>query len=181
MGRLDDQLNPQNLHYKELVRQMFLSSGMVFTEEELAKIEYADFGLGNIENEGLNLFVYENNERYCAKELVLLPFQTCPEHRHPPRGNMEGKKETFRCRKGLVYLYVESCISDKNHSCKIPKGQENYYTAQHEVVLHPGEQYTIEPDHRHWFQAGKEGAVISEFSSSSDDASDIFTDPRIKR
>lgn len=33
----------------------------------------------------------------------------------------------------------------------------------------------------HWFQAGDEGAVVSEFSSTSRDEFDIFTDPRIKR
>ena len=30
-------------------------------------------------------------------------------------------------------------------------------------------------------QAGPQGAVVSEFSSTSDDESDIFTDPHIKR
>jgi D-lyxose ketol-isomerase len=33
----------------------------------------------------------------------------------------------------------------------------------------------------HWFQAGPEGAVVSEFSSASDDESDIFTNPNILR
>lgn len=37
------------------------------------------------------------------------------------------------------------------------------------------------PNTRHWFQAGDEGAVISEFSTKSYDEYDIFTDPRIKR
>src|SRR6185437_11532858 len=46
-------------------------------------------------------------ERCCAKELVLFPGQTCPEHRHPPLGpDKPGKEETFRCRWGTVYLYV---------------------------------------------------------------------------
>ena len=62
-----------------------------------------------------------------------------------------------------------------------PAGDEAYYTVFHEIVLNPGEQYTIAPDTLHWFQAGPEGAVVSEFSSNSDDESDIFTDPRIKR
>lgn len=45
----------------------------------------------------------------------------------------------------------------------------------------PGEQYTIAPDTRHWFQAGEQGAVVSEFSSESRDELDIFTDPRVNR
>lgn len=117
------------MDYKKRVQQMFLDSGVVLKETELERIEYTDFGLGAIETEGLNLFVYENNERYCGKELVLLPYQTCPEHRHPPRDENEGKKETFRCRKGLVYLYVEG-KETKKLSCIIPKGQERYYTAK---------------------------------------------------
>ena len=42
-------------------------------------------------------------------------------------------------------------------------------------------QYTLPPDTLHWFQAGPEGTVVSEFSTHSDDASDIFTDPDIHR
>lgn len=168
------------MDYKKRVQQMFLDSGVVLKETELERIEYTDFGLGAIETEGLNLFVYENNERYCGKELVLLPYQTCPEHRHPPRDENEGKKETFRCRKGLVYLYVEG-KETKKLSCIIPKGQERYYTAKKEIILHAGDQYTIEPNIKHWFQAGATGAVIIEFSSSSDDPSDSFTNPAIYR
>ncbi|MGG5318034.1 D-lyxose/D-mannose family sugar isomerase [Enterococcus sp. AZ072] len=166
--------------YQEEVKQRFLDSGIVFTEKELASIDYADFGLKRLESEGLNLIVYENNDRYCAKEMVLLPGQTCPEHRHPPRNGEAGKRETFRCRKGNVYLYVEGEATDTIHS-KIPTDQEAYYTVMHEVELKAGEQYTIEPDIKHWFQAGNEGAIISEFSSPSDDASDIFTNPNIQR
>lgn len=168
------------MDYHKRIVKMFQDSGIAFTKEEIAGIDYADFGLDRIEIEGLNLIVYENNDRYCAKEMVLLPGQTCPEHLHPPRNGEEGKRETFRCRKGTVYLYVEGEKTPSVHST-LPKGQEKYYTVMHEVVLHAGEQYTIEPNTKHWFQAGSEGAVISEFSSPSDDASDIFTNPEIQR
>jgi D-lyxose ketol-isomerase len=33
----------------------------------------------------------------------------------------------------------------------------------------------------HWFQGGKNGAVVSEFSSTSTDEKDFFTDPEIQR
>ena len=42
-------------------------------------------------------------------------------------------------------------------------------------------QGMMEPNTKHWFQAGEEGAVISEFSTPSFDEYDIFTDPRIDR
>ncbi len=55
------------------------------------------------------------------------------------------------------------------------------YTVWHEVVPSPGEQYTIPPNTLHWFQAGDEGAIVSEFSTTSRDEKDIFTDPAIRR
>jgi D-lyxose ketol-isomerase len=34
---------------------------------------------------------------------------------------------------------------------------------------------------KHWFQAGPDGAVISEFSTTSRDHADIFTDAAVQR
>ncbi len=150
------------------------------TQDEAAQIEIADFGLNELERTGLQLITYVNNSRYCAKELVLYPGQTCPEHKHPPVGGEKGKMETFRCRWGVVWLYVEGEPST-DIQAKIPRGSEMYYTVFHQIELNPGEQYTISPNTLHWFQAGDEGAVVSEFSSTSRDEFDIFTDPRIIR
>lgn len=138
---------------------MLERAGLAITPAELARIEVADFGLGELERTGLQLLTYVNTDRYCAKELVLYPRQTCPEHRHPPFDGTPGKEETFRCRRGSVELWV---------------GGEP-------VVLRPGEQFTIPPDTLHWFQAGEDGAVVSEFSSTSRDDLDVFTDARIVR
>ncbi len=55
------------------------------TPQERAGMEVAEFGLGDVERLGLEIIVYENNDRYCAKELVMFPWQICPEHRHPGR------------------------------------------------------------------------------------------------
>ena len=118
--------------------------------------------------------------RSCAKELVLTPGQTCPEHKHPAVKNDPGKEETFRCRRGRCFLYVEGEPSP-NPTCRPPEGSENFYTVKHEIVLDPGDQYTLGPNTLHWFQAGTDGAVVSEFSTRSTDENDIFTDPRINR
>ena len=155
-------------------------SGIVPTAREKETIEVPDLGLGDLERTGLQIVVYENNDRYCAKELVLFPHQTCPEHRHPPFGDNPGKRETFRVRRGSVYLCVEG-EPTQNRKARVPEGDEEWYTAFHEIVLNQGEQYTLEPDTLHWFQAGGEGAVVSEFSSTSSDETDIFTDRRIHR
>jgi len=124
----------------------FARTGIVLTEKEKQDIEVADFGLGDLGRIGLEVLVYVNTSRVCAKELVLFPGQTCPEHRHPTRGGVPGKEETFR-----------------------------------QIELKAGDQYTLAPDTLHWFRAGGEGAVVSEFSSTSTDEQDQFSDPRIGR
>ena len=135
------------------------AAGIVLTPEERKQIEVADFGLGDLARTGLQLLVYVNTDRYCAKELVLYPGQTCPEHRHPPFDGTPGKEETFRCRRGRVELVV----------------------AGERISLGPGEQHTIPPDTLHRFRAGAEGAVVTEFSSASRDELDVFTDPAVER
>ncbi|MEN6459313.1 MAG: D-lyxose/D-mannose family sugar isomerase [Thermoguttaceae bacterium] len=168
------------VRYQTEAKKVFDRAHIVITPEEAKKIEIADFGLGQFEQTGLVVLVYVNTERCCAKELVLLPKQTCPEHRHPTKGSVLGKEETFRCRWGKVYLYV-SGESTKNPHCNPPAGREKTYTVWHEVVLNPGEQYTLKPDTLHWFQGGPEGAVVSEFSTHSTDEADVFTDEEIQR
>src|SRR3954454_6493307 len=96
------------------------------------QIEYADFGLGEFSSQGLSLLTYVNTDRYCAKELVLLPGQTCPEHRHPPVDGGPGKEETCRCRWGRVRLYVQG-TPWAAPSAAPPSGSEAYYTVRHEV------------------------------------------------
>lgn len=158
----------------------FNKAGIVLTEEEKNSIEVADFGLGELESTGLQLITYVNTSRCCAKELILFPYQSCPEHRHPPIEGEPGKEETFRCRWGKVYLYIEGEPAAKPRA-KAPKGREKTYTVWKEIELRAGEQYTLYPNTKHWFQAASEGAVVSEFSTKSRDEADIFTDKDINR
>jgi D-lyxose ketol-isomerase len=145
---------------RERAARALADAGVVLTPAEVDSIELADFGLGRFEEVGLAILVYVNTERVCAKELVMLPGQLCPEHRHPPVGDDPGKEETFRCRAGEVELHVD--------------GHEP-------VTLRPGDQFTIPPDTLHWFRAGPDGAVVSEFSTRSRDDADVFSDPQIVR
>lgn len=156
------------------------TAGIAVTRAELEKLEVADFGLSKIYEMGLQIITYINTERCCSKELILLPGQICPEHRHPSVGNKPGKEETFRCRKGVVYLYV-SGIRTTTTMAKTPSDKANVFTVFHEITLNPGDQYTLGPDTLHWFQAGNEGAIVSEFSTTSRDEYDIWTDAEIIR
>lgn len=166
--------------YQQKAVSMFEKASIVLTDEEKKQIEIADFGLGKFEETGLAILVYVNTERVCAKELVMLPRQTCPEHRHPTVSGEPGKEETFRVRWGKMYLYIPG---PKNATPKAspPAGHEQAYTVWHEIELNPGEQYTLMPNTLHWFQAGPQGAVVSEFSTRSTDENDIFTDDEISR
>ncbi|HEY8776495.1 MAG TPA: D-lyxose/D-mannose family sugar isomerase [Gaiellaceae bacterium] len=149
-----------NAEARSRAAAMLAEAGILLTPHERENIEIADFGLGRLDEIGLQIVVYVNTDRVCAKELVLFPRQRCPEHRHPPVEDDPGKEETFRVRRGTVHLQVE--------------GAGN-------IVLGPGEQYTIPPNTLHSFEAGDEGAIVSEFSTTNRDALDVFTDPRIVR
>lgn len=166
--------------FQERTAAMLAQANIVITPGEKANIEVAEYGLDDFERQGLELVVYVNTDRYCAKEMTLFPGQTCPEHKHPPVNGKPGKMETFRCRWGRVWLYVQG--EPVSHPrATVPRGSEAYYTVFHEIELIPGQQYTISPNTLHWFQAGPKGAIVSEFSSTSSDETDVFTDPRIKR
>lgn len=160
--------------------EYFGKAGIILTEDEKANIEVADFGLGELASTGLQLVTYVNTDRCCAKELVLFPGQTCPEHKHPALEGEPGKEETFRCRWGTIYLYLEGEPAEQPKA-RPPKAAGGAYTVFREIELTPGRQYTLKPGTLHWFQAGPEGAVISEFSTHSRDEADIFSDRRIER
>lgn len=173
--RLEDVIRAR----KRAVR-LLRKAHIVITPREEESLEVSDFGIGDLDNVGLLVVVYENNARYCAKEIILLPRQICPEHRHPPGREGPGKQETFRCRFGEVYLYVPG-EPKPDRRAKVPEKYRNHLTVAHEVLLKPGDQYTLPPDTLHWFQSGDKGAVLSEFSSTSTDEDDIWTDPRLQR
>ena len=149
-----------NAEARERAAAMLVEAGIVLTPHERERIVVADFGLGRLDEIGLQIVVYVNTDRVCAKELVLFPHQRCPEHRHPPVDGQPGKEETFRVRRGAVHLHVDGAG---------------------DIVLGPGEQYTIPPNTLHSFEAGDEGAIVSEFSTRSSDDRDVFTDPRVVR
>ncbi len=160
--------------------EYYEKAGIVLTNDEKARIEVADFGLGAVEKVGLQILTYINTERVCAKEMVLLPYQACPEHMHIPTAGVAGKEETFRCRYGKVYLYTDGDKQKSPSEIEAPIPPTDV-TVFRETILNAGEQFTIYPETLHWFIAGECGAVISEFSTKSTDETDRFTDPRITR
>jgi D-lyxose ketol-isomerase len=165
---------------KKSALDLLKKANITITMDESEHLEFCDYGLGDFDVIGTEILIYVNTDRVCAKELMMKPWQICPEHLHPQVGDYQGKEETFRCRWGKVYLYVPGEPTGKPRA-RIPEKRRDYFTVWHEIYLKPGEQYTLREKTRHWFQAGPEGAVISEFSTKSYDDKDIFIDPDIKR
>jgi len=67
-------------------------SGLSFTDQELERIEIADFGLSDVNREGAQILTLVQTERLSVKLLILFPQQTEPEHWHPPIGQDPGNE-----------------------------------------------------------------------------------------
>lgn len=156
----------------ELIRK----SGLAMTPEECNQLEVNDFGLGDIRKEGFSFVDILRTKRLRITVLILLPNQSLPQHVHPPYEEEIGKEETIRVLFGQTRVYLGKPGEPENQ-IEIPPGKEKYYTAKHEVVLSPGEQYTIDPSTNHWFQGGAEGAVNICFQNRVDETRNIFFDP----
>jgi D-lyxose ketol-isomerase len=158
---------------------MIKASGINITREEVEKVEVADFGLGRLDIEGAQILTLVSTGRIAVKVVVLFGGQTLPEHWHPPVGDDPGKEETVRVISGLLRFYIPG--GDNMTEGAIPAGKEYAYTARHELIFKPGDQITMEPGSKHWFQAGEKGVVMYSFSTIARDVLDGFTDPAIKR
>jgi D-lyxose ketol-isomerase len=158
---------------------MMRQAGIHLKPEEDIAIEVVDFGLGRLEQEGVQVFTMVQTDRISAKVLALFPNQTEPEHWHPPVGDDPGKEETIRVVAGTVYFYVPG--EDTFSRGFIVAGKECCYTMRRELVMQPGDQITLAPGVKHWFQAREGGAVMYSFSTIARDALDRFTDPDIVR
>lgn len=158
---------------------MLKEAHIALSGEEEKTLAAVDFQTVDFNEIGMVLFTPINTARYCGRYIVFFPGQSCAEHWHPDVDGQPGKEETFRVLWGTVYAYYEG-EPTKNIKAKIPTGKDAYYTCRREVILNPGDQYTLGLHEKHWFQAGPEGAVALEFSSEAKDRFDLNTDPYIK-
>jgi len=159
----------------DLVRE----AGIVLTDAEAQSIEVADFGLGRLEQEGAQILTVVQTERISVKVLVLFAGQTEPEHWHPRVADDPGKEETVRVVSGTLHFFREG--DGMADSGAIPEVKRKVYTCRREVVMRPGDQITLPPGEKHWFQARSEPVVMYSFSTIARDVLDRFTDPAIRR
>ncbi len=168
--------------FKEVCQKsiaMIEKAGLLLTEADKLKMTAADFGLNEIKKEGIQILTLFQTGRIAGKILVLLPFQTEPEHWHPTVGDDPGKEEVIRALGGDLYFYIPG--EDNMKKGFIVDGKEDFYTMRHEVDMKPGDQLELPAGTKHWFQAGAKGAVMYSFSTTVTDLNDQFTDPNIVR
>jgi D-lyxose ketol-isomerase len=159
--------------------EMIRAAGIHITDIEANRIEVVDFGLSRLEYEGVQVLTLVQTDRISVKVLALFPNQTEPEHWHPPVGTDPGKEETVRVISGTLTFYVPGENTFKEGL--LVEGKEHCYTMRHEVIMRPGDQITLAPGVKHWFQASGEGVVMFSFSTIARDAMDQFTDKDIVR
>lgn len=159
--------------------QLIRSSGIKISDKESEELQVADFGLGQFEKEGAQIFTFCNTERVSTKVIVLFPNQTLPEHKHNPVGSDPGKEETLRVISGRLRLYIPGV--DTVNEGFIPTDQEAYYTSRHEIILNEYEQLTLAPGTKHWFQAGDNPVVVYSICTGARDELDTFSNPKVVR
>lgn len=170
--------------YKQAIEDDFMSSAMellrksavVMSDAEMSGFALEDMSLGALQTEGFGFVDILRSEKLRVTVLVLLPWQTLPEHLHPAHGEVDGKEETLRVLYGETRIYVPG--PQNNPEMVIPAGKETYYTSHHEIRLRKGEQYTIPSPDPHWFQAGPDGSVNMTFQNRVDETKNVFTDPK---
>ena len=59
---------------KEKALNMLKDHKIAVTKEEEDKFEVSDFGLSMLDDIGLEIITYVNNDIYCAKELLMFPY-----------------------------------------------------------------------------------------------------------
>lgn len=169
----------QQIAAQKKAAEMIRQAGITISDDEIGSIEVVDFGLSNLDREGVQVLTLVQTQRISIKVLALFPNQTEPEHWHPPVGDDPGKEETIRVIAGTVYFYVPG--EDTFKEGFIVEGKADCYTMRKEVVMKPCDQLTLAPGEKHWFQVREEGAVMYSFSTIARDALDQFSDPAIER
>lgn len=169
----------EQAHTQRRAAEMIRRCGVPVTADELARIDVADFGLSDLQRQGVEILTLFQTDRIAGKILVMFPNQTEPEHWHPPVGSDPGKEETVRMIWGDLRFYIDG--PDTLREGFIVEGKADCYTCRHEIIMAPGQQLTLRPGQKHWFQGGRRGAVLFSFSTCVRDILDGFTDRRIVR
>lgn len=152
-----------------------------FWAVDFGKGEFASFGMGGV-------FWCNEGEGYFGHEIYLLPGQNVPEHRHLPTKDAAGnvikpKIESWQVRYGYVYGFSE--VGEPNldqypeAKAMLAKLQIPYLKCVHvEKWEADGKVHKLAgPETWHFMQAGKDGAIVTEYATFHDNDGLRFTVP----
>ena len=153
-----------------------------FWAVDFGKGDFTSFGMGGV------FWCNEKAEGYFGHEIYLLPGQNIPEHRHLPTTDAAGqpvrcKIESWQVRHGSVYGFSE--VGEPNlekypeAKAMLSKLQIPYLKCVHvEKWVADGKVYKLAgPETWHFMQAGKEGAIVTEYATFHDNPGLRFTVP----
>ena len=103
-------------------RRILQLAGFPVTSEISESLEIADFGLGRVREEGVQIYTIFQTEKIACKLLVLLPAQVEPEHWHPSSTDDPGKEEVLTAFWGDLLVSLPGEINSKASSF-IPEGK----------------------------------------------------------
>jgi len=153
-----------------------------FWAVDFGKGDFTSFGMGGV------FWCNEVAEGYFGHEIYLLPGQNIPEHRHLPTTDKAGNKvrckiESWQVRNGYVYGFSE--VGEPNLDT-FPEAKAMLAKLQipHLKCVHvekweaDGKVYKLAgPETWHFMQAGKDGAIVTEYATFHDNPGLRFTVP----
>ncbi len=167
---------------KEAYLTFLQKHGYIINDNLRKNMWVSDFGLGKFDEIGMAgmFWVDDPKNNYAALEMILLPGQMVPQHRHERTAAAAPKMESWHVRYGTVYAYGEGVATPKP-AVTVPAAEKPHTTVFHETVLRAGDVTGIsKPLELHWMKAGPEGAFMTEYSTYHDGKAVKFTDPKIK-
>jgi D-lyxose ketol-isomerase len=142
----------------------------------------ADFNLKKFPEAGMAgiFWVINMEHNYTGVDMFLLPGQSIPEHWHVSTDNAGAKFESSHVRYGSIILFTEGNEIPGVEE-RIPSFQKDVVKARKEKILLAGDVGSAEKEgEKHWFMAGPEGAIITEYATAHDGAGVRFSDSSIK-
>jgi D-lyxose ketol-isomerase len=160
---------------KKQVTEIIENSGFSVSQKELDEIDYADFGLDDIFEQGAQIISLLDTDKISVRLIVLIPGQAEPEHYHLT------KQETLRLVWGRMDLFTNEALTGSTQSEISESTISGFYKSNNKLEMKPSDQITMKAGIKHWFQAKKKGALMLSFSNTAQDNTDIFTDPNVIR
>ena len=101
--------------------EYFEKAGIALTEKEKNSVEVVDWGLNEVEVNGLEIITYVNTERVCAKEMVLFPGAALSIITWTVTDRRERKKLSGAVTAQSISMWTESLRRTSRLSCPPPK------------------------------------------------------------